>query len=204
MSTLLAIALVHVVAVVSPGANFLIVTRNALSFSRRSGLLTARGVAFGSFIYIVVGFLGFATIISRSPLIFNAIRLIGAAYFLYLGAKTLLSLRNRSTLAEKMEDAALPERRAFFGGMATALSNPTSVLYFLSLFTTFVPAEATAVEKVVTALILISISLTWYTLVALTFSYPRVRHLYSRFERWLNGLIGILWLALALKLLSAR
>ncbi len=204
MSTLLAIALVHVVAVISPGANFLIVTRNALSFSRRSGLLTARGVALGSFIYIVIGFLGFATIISHSPLLFNAIRLVGAAYFLYTGSKALLSLRQRPTLAARMDDTTLPERRAFLGGLATALSNATSILYFLSLFTTFIPTEASPIQKAATALVLVSISLTWYTLVALTFSNPRVRRIYSRFERWLNGLIGLLWIGLALKLLSAR
>src|SRR5689334_13973549 len=92
---ILAIALVHLAVVVSPGANFLIVTRNSLTYTRQAGLLTARGVAVGSLTYITIGLLGFATVIAGSPLIFNLIKLVGTIYFFYVGAKTLNSLRSR-------------------------------------------------------------------------------------------------------------
>lgn len=202
--SILAVALVHTVAVASPGANFLVVTRNALSQSRRSGLVTARGVALGSLCYLTIGSLGFATVISSSPLLFDLIRIFGAVYFVYAGIRALATLRRQPTLAAKMEGSSeAPPQGAFLSGLITALSNPTSALYFVALFTTFIPASALPGEKALMALVLISISFSWYTLVALTFSHPRVRRVYARFERWLNGLIGFLWLALALKLLLA-
>lgn len=198
---ILAIALVHFLAVISPGANFLVVARNSLAYSHRSGMLTARGVALGSLTYISIGMLGFATVISQSPLVFNAIRLVGVVYFIYTGVRALASLRKRPPLAERLsEQSALGQRQAFLGGLATALSNPTSALYFLALFTSFVPVNASLGEKVLTALVLISISFGWYHVIALTFSREPVRRFYRRFERWLNGLIGFLWLFLAARL----
>ena len=197
-------AVVHLFAVMSPGANFLVVARNSLTYSRRSGLLTARGVALGSLFYITIGILGFATVISQSLPLYSAIKLVGAVYFVYTGVKALWSLRKRSTLAERIEEQPrLAESRAFFGGLLTAVSNATSALYFLALFTTFVPVNATPEEKVFTALVLISISFSWYNILALTFSHGTIRRFYRRFERWLNGLIGILWLFLAFRLLAA-
>lgn len=201
---ILAIALVHLAAVVSPGANFLIVSRNSLAYTRQAGLFTARGVALGSLTYITIGLLGFATVIAGSPLIFNLIKLVGTIYFFYVGAKTLMALRNPVRL-ENRDAAAQPEmnpRAAFLSGMGTALSNPTSALYFLSLFTTFVETTAPAAEKVLTGLVLVTISFTWYTIVAATFSNARVRAFYLRFEKWLNGFIGLMWILLGIKLLT--
>jgi RhtB (resistance to homoserine/threonine) family protein len=202
---ILAIALVHIAAVVSPGANFLIVTRNSLTYKRQAGLLTARGVALGSIIYITVGLLGFATVIAGSPVLFNLIKLVGTAYFFYIGAKTLLALRNPTRLKAAQDAAEQPQissRGAFLSGMGTALSNPTSALYFLSLFTTFVETSAPVGEKALTGLVLGSISFTWYTIVAATFSNDRVRAFYWRFEKWLNSFIGIMWIVLGIKLLT--
>jgi threonine efflux protein len=200
---ILTIAMVHLAVVLSPGANFLIVSRNALTYSRQSGLLTARGVALGSLIYVTVGMLGFATIIASSPLIFNLIKLVGTVYFFYIGAKTFYALRKPPQARdENTEGVDLTRRGAFLSGLATALSNPTAALYFLSLFTTFVQTSASVGEKILTGLIIVGISFTWYSIVAATFSRPRVRAIYARFERPLNALIGIMWIALGIKLLT--
>src|SRR5688572_18418493 len=140
---IVAMALVHLAVVVSPGANFLVVSRNALAYSRQTGLLTARGVALGTLTYVTIGMLGFATIIATSPLLFNLIKGVGAVYFFYVGAKTLYGLRKSPQSREQQGEAKdLSRRGAFFSGLVTALSNPTAALYFLSLFTTFVQTAA--------------------------------------------------------------
>jgi threonine/homoserine/homoserine lactone efflux protein len=196
---ILAIALVHFVAVVS---------RNSLIYTRQAGLFTARGVALGSLTYVTIGLLGFATVIAGSPLIFNLIKLVRTIYFFYIGAKTLhslRSLRNPPRLDRQNDETAQVEmsaRAAFLSGVGTSLSNPTAALYFLSLFTTFVQAFTPVGEKVLAGLVLVTISFTWYSIVAATFSIPRVRALYLRFEKWLNGFIGFMWIALGIKLLT--
>lgn len=196
---ILSIALVHFTAVVMPGANFLVVTKNALAYSRQTGVETARGVALGSLIYMLLGFLGFAAVLSQSPLLLTALRFIGAVYFAYMGY-LLLTAPPRIGKASAAENKLLLQRKAFQGGLLTSLSNPASSLYFMSLFTAFIPGSTPFAQKAVIALVLPLISLTWYTIIALTFSNGRIQQFYDRFERALNIAFGLFWLGLSIKL----
>jgi threonine/homoserine/homoserine lactone efflux protein len=78
--SILTIASVHYLAVISPGPNFLIVTRSALGSSRRAGMLATGGVATGSLIYIILGFLGISMIVAQPVWLFNLLKLLGAVY----------------------------------------------------------------------------------------------------------------------------
>jgi len=203
-SIFLALASIHLAAVITPGANFLRVTQNALAYSRRAGLLTVMGVATGSFLYVTAGIVGFAAIISQSPIAYNLIRIIGAAYFVYMGVQLLRRkprLSADSTIQEFTADRT--RAQAYRDGLFTALSNPAAALYFLSVFTTIIPASSAVTEKVAAGLMLVTITLLWYTLVAITCFNPRVRALYRTAEGWINRVFGVLWLLLAVRLLAA-
>jgi len=199
----LALASVHIAAVMTPGANFLTVTQNALVYSRRSGLLTVGGVATGSGLYITAGIIGFAAVISQSPPVYTGIRMIGALYFAYMGWG-LLNRPPRLTGTVDTHAAPLDISRgsAYRSGLLTAIANPASALYFLSVFTTFIPLSATLDDRVLAGLLLVTITATWYSGVALLFSYSRVRALYRRAEIGMNRVFGVVWLLLAVKLLA--
>lgn len=199
----LALASIHIAAVMTPGANFLTVTQNALSYSRRSGLLTVGGVATGSSLYVTAGIIGFAAVISQSPLIYNGIRVVGALYFVRMGWGLL---KRTPRLAGIVDSDTPPLDMSYSGayrsGFMTAIANPASALYFLSIFTTFIPLTSTLSDKVLAGLLLVTITLTWYTSVAMLFSYSRVRALYRQAEIGMNRLFGVIWLLLAVKLLA--
>jgi threonine/homoserine/homoserine lactone efflux protein len=95
----------------------------------------------------------------------------------------------------------LSRSQAYRSGLTTAVSNPAAALYFLSVFTTFIPTASTVADKILAGLTMLTITLTWYSLVALTFSNARVRGLYHRVEVGMNRVFGVLWLLLAVKLL---
>lgn len=203
-ATFAALASIHVAAVMTPGANFLVVTQNTLAYSRRTGLLSVLGVITGSSLFISAGIIGFAAIVSQSPVIYSLIRLVGAAYFVYMGYGLL---RRKPRLAAQTSEPTKAQEisttRAYRSGLLTAISNPAAALYFLSLFTSLIPATSTLPEKALAGVMLVSITLSWYALVTLVFSNERVRGLYRRAEVWMNRGFAVLWLALALKLLLA-
>ena len=91
LALLLPIAAVHLSAVITPGPNFLIVSRNSLTNTRRAGLLTANGVALGALLWIITGMLGFIAIVSQSALAFNVIKVAGTIYLIGIGLHTLLA-----------------------------------------------------------------------------------------------------------------
>lgn len=200
-----ALFFVHLAAVITPGANFLIVSNNALAYSRRAGLMTVRGVATGSGLYILSGVIGFTVIISQSPTMILLLRIVGAIYFTYMGMGLIRAGINppQRQNIQNTTNTVLPDQQAYRIGLMTALANPASALYFLSLFTTFIPLSAAPTEKIITGTMLVTITLTWYTFLALTCSSPRVQGFYRHSERWMKLVFGIVWLALALKLALA-
>jgi RhtB (resistance to homoserine/threonine) family protein len=200
LALLLTLASIHLAVVMSPGANFMTVTQNALAYSRRTGLLTVTGVATGSGLYITAGVIGFAAIISQSPFLFNLIRLIGAVYFLYLSYK--LFTRKPRLTGDTTTAAAtdLTIGQAYRTGLLSSIANPSAALYFLSLFTSFIPVSSPLSEKILAGVLLLSITMLWYALIAVTFSSARVRAFYRRAELWMNRFFGLIWLLLAIKL----
>jgi len=199
----LALASLHITVVMIPGANFLRVTQNALAHSRLIGLITVAGVATGSGVYVMAGIIGFAAVVSQSPLVYDLIRIVGAAYFTYTGIRLLLRPPREADMSVSVPATPdLSKREAYRNGLLTCVSNPAAALYFLSVFTTFIPVASTLAEKLLAGVILVTITAAWYALVAVTFSDARVRRLFQRAERWMNRVFGMVWLLLAVKLLA--
>ena len=89
LQVLLTMIGVHFLVLIVPGPNFLIVVKESVAVSRRNGILTSSGISLGTLIYMSFGFLGFTAIISQSALLFYAMKMIGAAYLIYLGIHAL-------------------------------------------------------------------------------------------------------------------
>jgi threonine/homoserine/homoserine lactone efflux protein len=93
MFEFMTITLIILLSTISPGPDFAIVSRNALRYTQKTGVMTALGVACGTLFHSIYCILGFAIIISRSLLLFNIIKYIGAAYLIYLGVLGLFEKR---------------------------------------------------------------------------------------------------------------
>jgi hypothetical protein len=85
MLELFTVATITILAVISPGADFAMVSRNSMMMSRRAGVLTAVGISLGVLVHVAYSLLGVGLVISRSVLLFNLIKYLGAAYLIYLG-----------------------------------------------------------------------------------------------------------------------
>jgi threonine/homoserine/homoserine lactone efflux protein len=82
---------VTTLCMLSPGPDMILVMRNTLTASRRSGGLTALGVLTGNMVHIAYCTLGIALLLSRSPTAFNVLRIASAIYLVYLGVQSLRS-----------------------------------------------------------------------------------------------------------------
>lgn len=89
MTELLAVVAITFFAVISPGPDFAMVSRNSLLLSRRSGVLTALGIGAGVCVHVTYTLLGVGLLIQQSLWLFNLIKLAGAAYLIFLGIKML-------------------------------------------------------------------------------------------------------------------
>jgi threonine/homoserine/homoserine lactone efflux protein len=162
--------------VAMPGADFTVVVRNAL-VSRRAGVACALGVAGGLLLHTALAVAGVAAVLTAVPALFRTLQLLGGAYVLYLGVRTLRRLRAAVSGAGEPDEAASGARPLRQGFVTNAL-NPKAPITFLSLLPQFVPAGSPALPRtLLLALIVVALALVWFPAVAL---------LVDRLGRWLR------------------
>ena len=128
-----AVATITILAVISPGADFAMVTRNSMMRSRRAGMLTSVGISLGVLVHVAYSMAGIGLLISRSILLFSAIKFAGAAYLIWLG---IGMLRSRKLDPQKVVTAPqLSDWQALRIGFQTNALNPKTTLFVVALFT---------------------------------------------------------------------
>ena len=161
-----AFALAVLVAIAVPGPDALLVLGNTLSHGKRGGVLTALGVCLGYGVHILAALLGLTAIVLASAALFGAVKLVGAAYLMYLGVQTW---RQRGHL--ELGDAGGPRRtpgqllrQGFFGNAL----NPKAILFFMAVLPQFVRPEQGQVTLQIVQLGLVNfgVSLLFYSLLA--------------------------------------
>src|SRR5256885_11195168 len=109
----------------TPGADTLLVMRNVLARGRREGLLTTGGISAGIFIHATLSALGVSLLLARSAMAFEAVRLAGAGYLIFLGAQSLWRLRRPEAGASTPSPGpARPASRSSVERLVTDLLNP--------------------------------------------------------------------------------
>lgn len=197
----LTVALIHLLAVASPGPDFAIVVRESVAHGRRVGTWTALGVGTGIFVHVAYSLLGIGLIVSQSIVLFNALKWLAAAYLFYIGIKALRAKpAEPGSLEVAAEDVARSARGAFMTGFVTNGLNPKATLFFLSLFTVVINPHTPLVVQAGYGVYLAFATAIWFCLVALLFSQRRVRAGFARMGHWFDRLMGTVLVGLGFKL----
>lgn len=200
---LAAVAGVMLLGCISPGPDLLAVTSHALA-NRRPGLLVAFGIASSHALWATLAVFGLGLILAEVAWLYGAIRIAGAVYLVYLGVKTLLGLRQS---VSQFDAAAMPVRsglQAYQRGLMVGLTNPKAAAFFGSLFVTVLPAHAPLWVHAATIGIVASISLGWFSTVAILLSTQRIQHGYNRLRKPIDAVMGTLLISLGAKLAMDR
>ncbi|MEO1593542.1 MAG: LysE family transporter [Cyanobacteria bacterium J06632_22] len=199
----LTVLVVGLVAVVTPGPDFALTLRSALAYSRRAGVWTAVGIGLGNTIHATYSLIGIGALISQSILLFNALKLLGAAYLIYLGIK---SLGAKPVKAQQIQQHRRPinDRVAFRIGLLGNLLNPKATLFFLALFTQIVQPGTPLFTQAVYGGTVALLSLVWFTLLALLISQRWVKQGLTAISHWIERVNGALLILLGLRLAVAK
>lgn len=167
MDDLPAFVAIATLLIVTPGPDMALITKNALAHGRKQALLTGVGVIVGLFVWTGASVGGLAAVIAKSAVAFNAIKLAGAAYLVYLGIRTLLAMRNSPSDSSSHLALELTHGSAFRQGMLSNLLNPKIAVLFTSLIPQFVSSGPSAIqETVVLAAVFILLGIIWLTIYA--------------------------------------
>ena len=199
---LLGLAVVHVLAVASPGPSTVLVVQTA-AVSRRSGLITAFAMMLGSVAWASAALFGLQALFAEFAWVHRAFQVAGGLFLLYLAV--LIWRHAREPLPEIATLAGGSDWQVFTRALLLQLSNPKIMVFFGSIFLSVLPHDMPAwMQATVLALVAFD-EFTWFALLALTFSGGTARAFYRRAKFWLERFMGGALALLGLRLaLSAR
>jgi threonine/homoserine/homoserine lactone efflux protein len=153
------------ILIVVPGPSVLFVVSRGVALGPRAAVVTAMGNAVGIYLQVVAVALGVGAVIERSVMLLSAIRLLGAAYLVYLGVQ---AVRHRRSLASVLDvGAAAPARRSLaLEGFLVGVSNPKWIVFFTAILPQFidpagapVPLQMVALGAIAVAIAVVSDSI---------------------------------------------
>jgi len=197
-STLIAFFPVAAVLSLAPGPATALVVRNAARGGRRHALHTTVGNSLGVLAWGCFAAAGIAAVVAASAGLFTVMKLVGAAFLVYLGVQ---SLRGR---AEPPRPRPLEQRSALRDGLVTSIANPKLAAFFVALFPQFVPHGAPVLPSaLLMACTIVAFDLVWYSVLA--YLVARARRAFvegpwlRRFERVTGAVLVGLGVRLALE-----
>ncbi len=201
------IALVHLVAVASPGPDFAIVVRNSVAFGRRIAIWTSIGIGLGILLHVGYSLVGLSVVIKTTPWLYKAISYLAAAYLLYLAYGALRSgpanaphLSAQQHKQQTNVTELISAKKALWMGFLTNGLNPKATLFFLSLFTAIISVNTPFSVKAFYGIYLAVATGIWFCFLSYLLSTSRVAKLIGTKGYWLDRVMGILLIALAAKL----
>jgi threonine/homoserine/homoserine lactone efflux protein len=211
LASLIPILVALLLGAMAPGPSFVLVTRTAVTQSRRNGLAAAVGMGVGGTFFGTLALLGLTALLTQVAWLNMALRLAGGLYLLYLavrmwrGAGTPLGKTAGTPLAMNAgtpADGRAPSLgRAFVVALATQLSNPKTAIAYASIFAALLPKEPPPHLLLFLPPVIFLIEAGWYSVVALAFSLEAPRRAYLKAKGGIDRVTGTVMGALGLRLM---
>jgi threonine/homoserine/homoserine lactone efflux protein len=213
-SSLLAFIPVALLLTLIPGADTALVTRNALALGMRGARWTILGILTGCLIHATASALGLSAILATSARAYETVKLVGAAYLVWIGVQAIRNARDgrradpstaigmTAAVSQPSRPAAPPPRDShpFTQGFLTNILNPKVALFYLTFLPQFIPAGAPVLRtSLLLAMIHNALGFAWLSIYARF--VDRLRSALTRpvVKAWLERVTGG-----ALVLLGAR
>lgn len=197
------ITLIAVLAMISPGPDFILVIKHAATQPRRVAMATALGINVGVMVHISYCIAGLALIISQTPWLFSLLKYAGASYLIWIGAQALFARRSASddatTPAHSTHTNHLSPLQAFGQGLLCNLLNPKVTLFFFSVFTQLMSPSSTLIDRLTMGSIICALSLLYWPLLVLFVQHRFIQTLLHRIQRSINRVLGAALIALGAK-----
>ncbi len=199
------VALAHLLGVASPGPDFTLVLRQSLSHGRRVAIGSALGIGTGILVHVTYALLGLGALVRHQPQLYTGLKIVGALYLAWLGVR---SLRTNASAAVPDGQAARAnalagptQGQAWRQGFLTNVLNIKATLFFVALFSVGISPETPPAILAAYGLWMAVATAAWFSLVGTLFAQARVRDRYHRSAKWIDRLLGMVFLGFAVSLL---
>jgi len=198
-----------IVVIATPGPDTALTVRNTLLGGRSAGVCTALGVSLGQLVWSVATSLGLVAVLLASKPIFQALKLVGASYLVYLGIRSLLAAARRSPHAEGAGDGGPTASRdrwaALRQGVINNLANPKMAVFFASVFPQFAPrSDGMLSTLLLLGVLFAALTCLWLSLYAALVARASRLIRGSRVGRAVDAVAGVTLIGLGLRVATEQ
>ncbi len=200
LTAFIAVALLHLMAAISPGPAVLMAARTGVTEGLRTGMFLAMGIGTGAVVWAAAALFGLNLVFEAAPALLWGLKIIGGAYLIYMA----WGMWRGADQPLDMAVSNLPRSAAsaFRLGVVTQLSNPKPAILFSAIFIGTVPPGTAAWVYAALLTVVFLNEAVWCTLVARIFSFNRSKAAYiglkSAIDRSFGGLLALLGVKIAL------
>ncbi len=183
-----------------PGPDTLFIMTKSASQGWKAGVAASLGICVGVYVHVFAAALGLSALLATSATAFTVVKLVGAAYLMYLGWSTLRQKvqNNVSTLAKA---PVQPLLTVFRQGFLTNALNPKVALFFLAFVPQFIAADSPNTMLAFIVLGTVFDSLLWCLVITFSTAFASQKlQVSTQVKYWLNKLVGVLFIGLGIRL----
>ncbi|WP_175730634.1 LysE family translocator [Burkholderia ambifaria] len=194
---------------ITPGPDTAYIVGRSVAQGRGAGLMSAFGISAGCCVHALACAFGLTALLAASATAFTVIKLVGAAYLIYLGVRMIVARQaaEPTGAAAAQGTAAKPLRQLFMQGFWTNVLNPKVVLFFVSFFPQFVSADSPhkAWAFLTLGAVFVAMSTVWTSLVAWVAGSVTQRFSGKPgVKKWLDRTVGSAFVGLGLRLATSQ
>ncbi|MAZ77449.1 MAG: lysine transporter LysE [Legionellaceae bacterium] len=190
MTEYFTIAIIAILGAMSPGPDFAVVSKNALTYSRQAGYYTSLGILTGLIVHSSYCILGLAIIIAHSTWLLLTLKYVGSAYLIYLGIKALLAkneqLKDRQAKQKKLANIA-----AWKEGFLVNVLNPKCALFIITIFTVIVKPHTPLFAQIIYGIELAGLGALWFIMLSYLLTHGKINQPLVKIQTIITKLLGI-------------
>lgn len=198
------IAAALLLALLSPGPDFAMILKQSITYGKRASIISSIGIGLGISVHVIYTVLGIGLIISKSIILFNIIKYLGAAYLIYLGYNSLKSKGMKLKVENSLLSNDISDLKSFSIGFLCNALNPKATLFFVSIFTVVVNIDTPMYIQAIYGIFCIFTTMLWFIGISLILSKKSVRKFFNSFGIWFDRSVGVVLIALGIKVAMSK
>lgn len=183
-------ALIYILAVISPGPNFILVSRYSALGSLKIGLAVTLGICSVGILFSTLSLLGLSSILSLFPNFSRISVALGAVYLLYIAYTIFIGLIMSQKVTydafEHSQPLSYSIKKSYLIGAITNILNMKTIAFMISIYSGFLAIHRTQLEQITLVVICSSLEFIWYFFVVLIFSKSSVRIIFIRYRKFID------------------
>ncbi len=199
MNEFITVILLHLFAVMSPGPDYVLITRQSIRYGRRVALWSSGGIGVGILFHSFLAVTGILFFIASNESYLLFLKLICSVYLLYLGMTSIINTSDFNN--NRVDDNKWSNANGFAAGMLTNITNVKALLFFITLFGVVLNGQ-TQGNLMFYGLYMAFATFIWFSLLSYIFTSEIFKAQFLTFFKFFEKFLGLILVIIAVQLLG--